>query len=331
MRQQRIDCDASLRSLRCDRHGGMAKPKKAPRKETAAKKEMRIAAATAAQGCSSADAPYLEKPRRERQAPQPLKALKGGPLGGRIVAPGISAYTGRPPTTSKQVAVKDCSKTSGIYKQRLEFNRKGNSPTLSSRRVWDSKYECGVVSSKKKPKTLHLTYKAIASMAGKYANAVCNNLIEGRAAWDCLFDAFKIANESEVEPKCYSLEKFRPNSFHQSIDVGQWNRMMDEGDNALAVLQAKAQELHAERAAGPSPARALEMLREFQIVGVVNEVYGPTYQWPTYGGRWARPKLEKSRLVPSPSCRSKYLPAHEVTRENLDALIAWCHSNSAAD
>ena len=97
------------------------------------------------------------------------------------------------------------------------------------------------------------------------------------------------------------------------------------------MLQAKAQELHAERAAGPSPARALEMLREFQIVGVVNEVYGPTYQWPTYGGRWARPKLEKSRLVPRPSCRSKYLPAHEVTREDLDALIAWCHSNSAAD
>ena len=91
------------------------------------------------------------------------------------------------------------------------------------------------------------------------------------------------------------------------------------------MLQVKAQELLDESAKGPSEARAAEMALEYQIVGAVNETYGPTYPW-SCGGQ--NPKmLKKSRLVPNPSCRLTYLPAHEVTRENLDALIAWCHAN----
>ena len=95
------------------------------------------------------------------------------------------------------------------------------------------------------------------------------------------------------------------------------------GDAALKVLQVKAQELLAEGAKGPSEARAAEMALEYQIVGVVNETYGPTYPWSCTDTRG----LKKSSLVPNPSCRLTYLPAHEVTRENLDALIAWCHAN----
>ena len=88
------------------------------------------------------------------------------------------------------------------------------------------------------------------------------------------------------------------------------------------MLQVKAQELLDESAKGPSEARAAEMALEYQIVGVVNETYGPTYPWS------CRPSgLKKSTLFPAPSCRLTYLPAHEVTRENLDALIAWCHAN----
>ena len=93
------------------------------------------------------------------------------------------------------------------------------------------------------------------------------------------------------------------------------------------MLQVKAQELLDESAKGPSDERAAEMVLEYQIVGAVNETYGPTYPW-SFG---CNPKLlKKSRLVPNPSCRLTYLPAHEVTRENLDALIAWCHANKQA-
>ena len=91
------------------------------------------------------------------------------------------------------------------------------------------------------------------------------------------------------------------------------------------MLQVKAQELLAEGAKGPSEARAAEMALEYQIVGVVNETYGPTYPWSLAGREHL--EVKKSRLVPNPSCRLTYLPAHEVTRENLDALIAWCHAN----
>ena len=91
------------------------------------------------------------------------------------------------------------------------------------------------------------------------------------------------------------------------------------------MLQVKAQELLDESAKGPSEARKAEMFLEYQIVGAVNETHGPTYPWPC-AGRNAE-SLKKSRLVPNPSCRFTYLPAHEVTRENLDALIAWCHAN----
>ena len=91
----------------------------------------------------------------------------------------------------------------------------------------------------------------------------------------------------------------------------------------------KAQELLDESAKGPSEgpteARAAEMALEYQIVGVVNETYGPTYPW-SCGGQHIK-LLKKSRIVPNPGCRLTYLPAHEVTRENLDALIAWCHAN----
>ena len=48
------------------------------------------------------------------------------------------------------------------------------------------------------------------------------------------------------------------------------------GDAAFKVLQVKAQELLDESAKGPSEARAAEMALEYQIVGVVNETYGPT-------------------------------------------------------
>ena len=51
------------------------------------------------------------------------------------------------------------------------------------------------------------------------------------------------------------------------------------GDAALKVLQVKAQELLDESAKGPSEARAAEMVLEYQIVGAVNETYGPTYPW----------------------------------------------------
>ena len=91
------------------------------------------------------------------------------------------------------------------------------------------------------------------------------------------------------------------------------------------MLQVKAQELLDESAKGPSEARKAEMFLEYQIVGAVNETYGPTYPWAAN-----LPSLKKSRLVPNPSCRLTYLPAHEVTRENLDALIAWCHANKQA-
>ena len=94
------------------------------------------------------------------------------------------------------------------------------------------------------------------------------------------------------------------------------------------MLQVKAQELLDESAKGPSEARAAEMALEYQIVGVVNETYGPTYPWSCTGHNRAMKK--KSPLVPNPSCRLTYLPAHEVTRENLDALIAWCHANKQA-
>ena len=100
------------------------------------------------------------------------------------------------------------------------------------------------------------------------------------------------------------------------------------GDAALKVLQVKAQELLDESAKGPSDERAAEMVLEYHIVGAVNETYGPTYPW---SGPWSyHLNLKKSRLVPDPSCRFTYLPAHEVTRENLDALIAWCHANKQA-
>ena len=89
------------------------------------------------------------------------------------------------------------------------------------------------------------------------------------------------------------------------------------------MLQVKAQELLDESAKGPSDERAAEMVLEYQIVGAVNETYGPTYPW---AGNIPSLK-KKSCLVPNPSCRLTYLPAHEVTRENLDALIAWCHAN----
>ena len=95
------------------------------------------------------------------------------------------------------------------------------------------------------------------------------------------------------------------------------------------MLQVKAQELLDESAKGPSEARAAEMVLEYQIVGAVNETYGPTYPW-SCKGRLKFLELKKSRLVPTPSCRLTYLPAHEVTRENLDALIAWCHANKQA-
>ena len=94
------------------------------------------------------------------------------------------------------------------------------------------------------------------------------------------------------------------------------------------MLQVKAQELLDESAKGPSPERAAEMVLEYQIVGAVNETYGPTYPWSCTGHNRAMKK--KSPLVPNPSCRLTYLPAHEVTRENLDALIAWCHANKQA-
>ena len=94
------------------------------------------------------------------------------------------------------------------------------------------------------------------------------------------------------------------------------------------MLQVKAQELLDESAKGPSEARAAEMVLEYQIVGAVNETYGPTYPWSCTGHNRAMKK--KSPLVPNPSCRLTYLPAHEVTRENLDALIAWCHANKQA-
>ena len=100
------------------------------------------------------------------------------------------------------------------------------------------------------------------------------------------------------------------------------------GDAALKVLQVKAQELLDESAKGPSDERAAEMVLEYQIVGAVNETYGPTYPWSLTGRDFLN--LKKSRLVPNPSCRLTYLPAHEVTRENLDALIAWCHANKQA-
>ena len=90
------------------------------------------------------------------------------------------------------------------------------------------------------------------------------------------------------------------------------------GDAALKVLQVKAQELLDESAKGPSEARAAEMALEYQIVGVVNETYGPTYPWSLTDHN--AESLKKSRLVPNPVCRLTYLPAHEVTRENLDAL-----------
>ena len=94
------------------------------------------------------------------------------------------------------------------------------------------------------------------------------------------------------------------------------------------MLQVKAQELLAESAKGPSPERAAEMVLEYQLVGAVNETYGPTYPWSCTEHNRAMKK--KSPLVPNPSCRLTYLPAHEVTRENLDALIAWCHANKQA-
>ena len=94
------------------------------------------------------------------------------------------------------------------------------------------------------------------------------------------------------------------------------------------MLQVKAQELLDESAKGPSDERAAEMVLEYQIVGAVNETYGPTYPWSSTGSEWKN--LKKSLLVPNPSCRLTYLPAHEVTRENLDALIAWCHANKQA-
>ena len=93
------------------------------------------------------------------------------------------------------------------------------------------------------------------------------------------------------------------------------------------MLQVKAQELLDESAKGPSDERAAEMVLEYQIVGAVNETYGPTYPWSCKGDTRA---LKKSSLVPNPSVRLTYLPAHEVTRENLDALIAWCHANKQA-
>ena len=94
------------------------------------------------------------------------------------------------------------------------------------------------------------------------------------------------------------------------------------------MLQVKAQELLDESAKGPSDERAAEMVLEYQIVGAVNETYGPTYPWSCRDQN--HKLLKKSRLVPNPSCRLTYLPAHEVTRENLDALIAWCHANKQA-
>ena len=58
------------------------------------------------------------------------------------------------------------------------------------------------------------------------------------------------------------------------------------------MLQVKAQELLAEGAKGPSEARAAEMALEYQIVGAVNETYGPTYPWSCQNAKL----LKKSRL-----------------------------------
>ena len=161
-----------------------------------------------------------------------------GLRGSVAVAAGMSRETGKPPQPYKPHKIRKSTKydprrmfitpVPGTRHSHYEGQR---IPTLSSTGAWRRKYERGVVSQKKRPRTLEVTRRALVRMAPKHASAIANNLEKGRATYDWYFDRFKRANESEMvfpnrgRNQCKPL----PNAFYRSVDLEKWNGMMDEG------------------------------------------------------------------------------------------------------
>ena len=181
----------------------------------------------------------LSRPKRKCGPPKgPVLHVTSasGPLGGRVVAAGMSRKTGKPPQPSKQ---KKIIKSTKSHPRRMIINPMFGGaeprehmriPTLSGIQAWRDKIQQGIVSQKKPPRTLEATRRALLRMAPKHASAIADNLEYGRATYDWFFDRFKEANETETE-MCWrgGRKTYRPNRFYRSVDLEKWNKMMDEG------------------------------------------------------------------------------------------------------
>ena len=181
----------------------------------------------------------LSRPKRKCGPPKgPVLHVTSasGPLGGRVVAAGMSRKTGKPPQPSKQ---KKIIKSTKSHPRRMIINPMFGGaeprehmriPTLSGIQAWRDKIQQGIVSQKKPPRTLEATRRALLRMAPKHASAIANNLQHGRATYEWFFDRFKKANESETEVlRRHGREFYLPNRYFRKIDPEKWNGMMDEG------------------------------------------------------------------------------------------------------
>ena len=177
----------------------------------------------------------LSRPKRKCGPPKgPVLHVTSasGPLGGRVVAAGMSRKTGKPPQPSKQ---KKIIKSTKSHPRRMIINPMFGGaeprehmriPTLSGIQAWRDKIQQGIVSQKKPPRTLEATRRALLRMAPKHASAIANNLEHGGGTYDYFLDRFKKANESETE---VVGRHSRPNPYLRKIDLEKWNGMMDEG------------------------------------------------------------------------------------------------------
>ena len=141
------------------------------------------------------------------------------------------------------------------------------------------------------------------------------------------WDVINRANDAEyVTVKHAGTSITIPNPTLDFVGVEKIATMRDVERRAFGVLNAKLDKLRNE--AITTSTRAIDSAYDAALLAVLNGIMRPTYPWNIIG--MSRTSVMNRGVVPHPRQRWRYLCATEVTRANVDALLAWRSANAEA-
>jgi len=188
---------------------------------------------------------------------------------------------------------------------------------------------CLTKRGKRASRVLSYTRGLLARRALGYDDNLVKNGTVAKTAWETIyFQGFARAVTRHVVHNVGIRGRPDTNIMYGQATSEEMLGVKEAGARAFGVIETVLSELKIEIDSCPPPDRVLAILRARKVLGTLYELVGPDV--PFTGPAldiWRSTDRGSLGDCPTPRSQEGYIPASEITRQNVDELVQWCEDN----